>query len=76
METTKVFTSGGSQAVRLPKSCRFDDKEILINRIGSIVLLMPKDDPWGSMLNALNLFTDDFLNEPIEDVPAQERAGL
>ena len=73
METAKVFTNGGSQAVRLPKDCRFHDDEVLVNRIGNVVILMPKDDPWQSMLQSLDLFTEDFLADGIDDLPVQER---
>ena len=73
MDTARIFTNGGSQAVRLPKDCRFSDDEVLVNRIGSIVILMPKDDPWRSMLDSLSLFTEDFLADGIEDLPLQER---
>ena len=76
MEVAKIFSNGGSQAVRLPKTCRFDEDEVLVNRIGNIVILMPKSDPWKSMLDSLDLFTDDFLAEEIEDLPVQERAML
>lgn len=77
MDTAKVFTNGGSQAIRLPKDCRFSDDEILVNRIGSIVILMPKDDPWRSMLDSLPLFTEDFLKDDgIEALPLQERDCL
>ena len=75
METAKIFTNGGSQAIRLPKDCRFEGNEVLVNRIGSVVLLMPKEDPWSSMMLGLSLFTEDFLAEPIEDLPLQERSG-
>ena len=73
MEYARIFTNGGSQAVRLPKSCRFEDQEVLVRRIGKIVLLMPKEDPWGPMLQGISMFTDDFLSEDIEDLPVQER---
>ncbi|MBR3555526.1 MAG: AbrB/MazE/SpoVT family DNA-binding domain-containing protein [Oscillospiraceae bacterium] len=73
MDTAKIFTNGGSQAVRLPKDCRFTDDEVLVNRIGSIVILMPKDDPWKSMMDSLPLFTEDFLADGIESLPVQER---
>ena len=76
METAKVFTNGGSQAIRLPKDCRFHDDEVLVNRIGNVVILMPKDDPWQSMLQSLDLFTEDFLADGIEGLPAQERGSL
>ena len=76
METAKIFANGGSQAVRLPKDCRFDDDEVLINHIGSVVILMPKNDPWTSMMSALQMFTDDCFKQTIEDLPVQERSGL
>ena len=44
MMTAKIFENGRSQAVRLPKECRFDADEVAVNRIGDIVLLMPKTD--------------------------------
>lgn len=76
METARVFTNGGSQAVRLPKDCRFAGDEVLVNRIGSVVILMPKDDPWQSMMQSLDLFTDDFLKDGVDDLPVQERSML
>ena len=76
MEVAKIFSNGGSQAVRLPKNCRFDQDEVLVNRIGSVVILMPKNDPWAPMMQSLDMFTDDFLANGIEDLPVQERAQL
>ena len=73
METAKIFTNGGSQAVRLPKTCRFDTNEVLINRIGGIVLLVPKNEKWSNLISSLDLFTDDFLSEGIENLPAEDR---
>ena len=76
MEVAKIFSNGGSQAVRLPKNCRFDSDEVLVNRIGNVVILMPKNDPWAPMMQSLDMFTDDFLADGIEDLPVQERAQL
>ncbi len=41
MDTAKLFTTGRSQAVRLPKAFRFDGQEVLIKRVGTGVLLIP-----------------------------------
>ena len=76
METAKIFTNGGSQAVRLPKNCRFMTDEVLVNRIGNAVILIPKDDNWSSLAEGMAMFTDDFLREDIEDFPVQERENL
>ena len=76
METARIFLNGGSQAVRLPKSCRFEEDEVLINRIGNAVILFPKEDRWQSLMTSLDLFTDDFLAEPIEALPLAEREAI
>lgn len=61
METTRVFTNGRSQAVRIPKPYRFAENEVYINRIGDTVILTPK----GSLAKAFelgaSLLTSDFL---------------
>ncbi len=72
METAKLFTNGGSQAVRLPKNYRFDDDEVLINRIGNVVILLPKNDPWRTSILGLSMFSEDFM-EAYGDLPVQER---
>ena len=67
MNTAKVFLNGRSQAVRLPKDFRFDAKEVYINKIDNIIMLMPKNNPWTNMMNSLDKFTDDFMakrNQP------------
>ena len=76
MEYARIFTNGGSQAVRLPKSCRFEEAEVIVNRIGNVVMLTPKSDPWASTLQGLSMFTDDFLADGIEELPLQERSPL
>ncbi len=40
--TAKVFNNGNSQAVRLPKECRFDDSEVIVKKVGDAVTLLPK----------------------------------
>lgn len=40
--TAKIFNNGNSQAVRLPKECRFDDAEVIVKKVGDAVTLLPK----------------------------------
>ena len=77
METAQLFTDGGSQAVRLPKGFRFKGNEVNVNRIGDIVLLMPKTaTPLTGIMASLELFTDDFMWNGRHDLPTQERESL
>ena len=70
MRTAKIFTNGRSQAVRLPKEFRFSDNDVFIKKIGKMVVLLPKDDPWSSLVNSLDQFTDDFMDS--RDQPRQD----
>ncbi len=42
MQTARIFNNGNSQAVRLPKEFRFDEDEVIIKKIGDMVILLPK----------------------------------
>lgn len=72
MDTAKLFKTGRSQAVRLPKEYRFEGDEVLIKRVGGGVLLLPKDNSWTNLLAAVHEFDDDFQFER-DQGPAQER---
>ena len=76
MMTAKVFENGRSQAVRLPKECRFNTDEVAVNKIGDIVLLMPKTNKWSSFMQAIDMFSEDFMNEERTAGKEQEREEL
>lgn len=61
MMTAKVFKNGRSQAIRLPKECRFTSDEVAVNKIGDIVILLPKQNRLDSFQKAIDLFSDDFM---------------
>jgi len=66
MTTAKLFRNGQSQAVRLPREFAFPGHEVFIRRVGRSVLLVPKDDPWGAVEAALELFSSDFFDERVQ----------
>ena len=76
MMTAKVFENGRSQAVRLPKECRFDTDEVAVNRIGDIVLLMSKTNKWSSFMQAIDMFSEDFMEDDRNAGNKQEREEL
>jgi antitoxin VapB len=54
MMTAKLFKSGGSQAVRLPKALRFKGTEVIVERIGDNVLLRPKVATFGDVIREMH----------------------
>ncbi len=63
MYTAKVFANGGSQAVRLPKEYQFSTDEVIVNKVGDVVMLFPPDRGWDIMEESLKHFTPDFMAE-------------
>jgi len=68
----KLFMSGRSQAVRLPKSLRFNGDEVIAKRFGNGVLLLPMDAPFALMQEALAEFEPGFVLQR-EQPPQQVR---
>ena len=71
MDTAKLFMSGNSQAVRLPKRYRFSGDEVAIERLGNAVGLLPKEDPWQVMFDALQEFPEDLQIERDRSLPME-----
>ena len=61
MTHAKVFMSGNSQAIRLPKSMQVKESELCIKKIGSSIVLFKEDNPWDSFARSLDEFPEDFL---------------
>ncbi len=61
MMTAKIFENGRSQAVRLPKEYRFSSNEVIINKVGDVVFLLPKTNKWASFMQAIDMFSDDYM---------------
>jgi antitoxin VapB len=76
MATAKLFTHGGSQAVRLPKEFRFEGTEVFVRRVGDeVVLSAQAPAEVQSMIDALDAFEPGICLER-QQPGAQSRAAL
>jgi antitoxin VapB len=74
MDTARLFQSGRSQAVRLPKEYRFVGTEVVVKHFGNGVLLLPVDDPWQMLAAGLATFEPGFVltrEQPDDQVHAE-----
>lgn len=69
-QRAKIFTNGGSQAVRLPKSCRFpdDQREVLVRRVGRRVILEPADEWSSEFLGTLGAWEEEIERPPAKAI--------
>ena len=77
MLTAKLFVNGSSQAVRLPKECRFAGTEVYARKIGDAVMLIPKEKIWDTFIEGVNGFTDDYIEimeNRVDEVPAERES--
>lgn len=70
MQTARLFKNGRSQAVRLPKEYRFSGDRVFIKRVGNSVVLIPYQEPWESLFESLEQFSDDFMES--REQPAEQ----
>ena len=75
MATAKVFRSGNSQAVRLPKEFRLDAAEVEICRRGNEIVLRERPRDLVAAFELLCALPDDVLADRGDDAP-QTREGL
>ncbi len=76
MEVAKVFWSGRSQAVRLPKAFRFETDEVRIRRHGNAVILEPVAHDWAWLDLLIGPLDADLTKVAAEQPMEQERPGL
>ena len=76
MTTTRVFKSGNSQAVRLPRQFRFRAAEVEVLRRGDEIVLREKGRGLSRAFDLLAAMPDDFLADRRRDEPPQKRKGL
>ena len=73
MKTAKVFKSGNSQAVRIPKEFHLEGEEVEIRRKGGSLILRSKKQSWAALIDSLGKFTDDFMEDGRRQPPGQDR---
>jgi antitoxin VapB len=74
MDTARLFQSGRSQAVRLPKEYRFAGTKVVVKHFGNGVLLLPVDDPWQTLAAGLAAFEPGFeiaREQPMDQIRAE-----
>jgi antitoxin VapB len=75
MEIAELFEDGQNRSVKLPKELFPGENKVYINKIGNAVVLIPYHDPWKSLFDSLDEFSDDFM-ENREQPQQQSRENI
>lgn len=76
MTFARVFQSGNSQAVRLPKEFRLDAEQVEIFRQGDDIVLRQKPANAAAAFDLLASLPDDFMASGRDDTAPQEREAF
>ncbi len=76
MAIAKLFMTGRSQAVRLPKAFRFEGSEVEVYRRGDEVILRARPQSGAAVFDMLSNLPSDFMEDGRQDGAAQERDPL
>lgn len=61
MHTAKLIMQGNEQLAILPDGFQLVGEEVYIKKVGNAIILIPKNNPWQTLWNSLDLFSDDFM---------------
>lgn len=73
MKTAKIFRSGNSQAIRIPKEFQMEGNEVEILKKGKSLVLRSKRKSWTALIESLEKFTDDFMESGRKQQRVQKR---
>ncbi|MFW6295706.1 MAG: antitoxin [Halothece sp.] len=71
MNIAQITTDGTHQIVILPEDFQLAGTEVYVKKMGNAIVLIAKDNPWQSLFDSLEQFSDDFMttrNQPSLDV--------
>jgi antitoxin VapB len=63
MNIIKLSKDNEHQFIDLPQNYQIEGEEAYIKKVGNVILLIPKDNPWQTLFNSLELFSNDFMEQ-------------
>ena len=67
IESVQIQNAKGLQAINIPENFKINDDKVYIKKIGNVIYLIPFHNPWQNLMDSLQEFTPDFMenrNQP------------
>lgn len=62
-QAVKIKNRSGSQTIKIPENMKIEDDKVYLKKIGDSLYVIPFHNPWDSLIESTNQFTDDFMEE-------------
>ena len=76
MDTVRVQYDGNFQTINIPDNYKFSTDELYINKIGNVIMLLPKNDQWAGVFMGMDMFSDDFMEDGRGELQYEAREAL
>ncbi len=63
IETIDIKNTKGAQDIRIPKKMRIDDDKVYLKKVGNTLYVIPYHSPWQNLIESIDSFTSDFMDE-------------
>ena len=75
IEAVRIQNLQGFQAINIPDNLKINDDKVYIKKVGNVLYLIPFHTPWQNLMDSLEEFTSDFM-EDRKQPPAQTRESF
>jgi antitoxin VapB len=72
MDTAKLKMEGNHQVIILPDHCHLEGDEVCFKQVGNTLILISKSNPYQSLWDSLELFSEDFMDERVQPTLAKK----
>jgi antitoxin VapB len=75
MNLAKIVQNGNTQSLILPDEFHLEGDEVYIKKVGTALVVIPKNNPWQPLFDSLSLFSEDFM-ETREQLKLESREDI
>lgn len=61
--TSDIKDELDSQKISIPQDMRIDDDKVYLKKIGNAIYIIPFHHPWQNLIESIDSFTTDFMDE-------------
>ena len=70
IKAINIQNVSGTQLIEIPENFRIDDDKVYLKKVGNSLYIIPFHNPWQGMLDSIDRFTDDFMDDRVQ--PTQQ----
>ena len=62
-ESVNIQDISGSQMIKIPDNFKINDDKVYLKKVGDILYIIPFHNPWQSLIDSVNRFSEDFMDD-------------